>query len=45
MSVRFYLRSEVMIEDIEYFLELKEWTAEGLKLLFNFTNPLLISQG
>ena len=44
-NVRFILNSEIKESDIIYYLQIKRWDDSGLELSFNFSNPLLISQG
>jgi len=39
MQVRFILKSQVDVDKIQYYLGLSEWTEDGLKLFFNFSEP------
>jgi hypothetical protein len=45
MFVEFFLKSDIKVSDIEYWLEIKNWTAEAFDITINFTNPMIISQG
>lgn len=45
MNVRFFMKSDVKVEDIEYYLTVKEWTATNFTIVVNFTKPMQISQG
>ena len=45
IELMFILNSDETPENIEYFLELTNWTEEAMELLVNFTNPLIISKG
>lgn len=45
MEIDFILNSDEKKEDIEYFIELKNWTETDMDLILNFTNPLVISRG
>ena len=45
MNVRFFLKSDIKVEEIEYFLTVGEWTATNFTILVNFTKPMQISQG
>ena len=45
MDVRFFLKSDVKVEDIEYYLTVGEWSATNFTIFVNFTNPMQISQG
>ena len=45
VDVQFLLKSDIEPEDIEYEIGLKEWSQEKIEFKFNFSNPLLISQG
>jgi len=38
-------KGESTLDDLEYSLELKEWTADKLEVQMHFTNPLRISTG
>jgi hypothetical protein len=39
------MKSDVDPEDMEYFLELLEWTVDGLDFKIHFKDPLLASSG
>ena len=41
----FLMMSEVDSSDLEYVLELQQWTETGVDLFINFTDPLKVSQG
>lgn len=40
----FLLESDIDPADLEFDVFIEEWTAEGIKVALNFTNPSLISQ-
>ena len=43
MNVIFYLKSDVKVEDIGYFLVVKTWTADVFEIGIVITTPMLIS--
>lgn len=45
MDIQLILKSDIEIENIEYFLEVKNWTTVSMDVFINFTDPLLISKG
>lgn len=45
MDIQLVLKSDEEVENIEYFLEIKNWTQEFMDVHINFTDPLLISKG
>lgn len=45
LELIFVLNSDQDPNDIEYFLELEDWTEKYLEIRINFTNPLLVSLG
>ena len=45
MNVRFFLKSSVKVQDIGYYVTVKNWTAEGFVIGLVITTPMLISQG
>ena len=45
MEVKFDIKSDVNISQIQYTLKLKNWTEWQIKIGIDFENPLLISQG
>lgn len=45
LDVKFILKSDVNIEDLEYFLNIKSWTPDNFDVGIEFANPLIVSQG
>ena len=45
MNVKFFLKSDVKVEEIGYYLTVKNWTSEGFVIGLVITTPMLISQG
>ena len=45
MDFQFVLRSDIDPENFTYSLGIEEWTQEGMKVLCNFSDPLMISKG
>ena len=43
MNVRFFLKSDEKVEDIEYYLEVSNWTSTSFDIKLNFTKPMQIS--
>ena len=44
-DISFILKSDIDPKNISYAVEIKEWTEYKVSLAFNFSDPLLISQG
>ena len=45
MKVKFFLKSDIKVEDLEYYLSVGDWTATNFTIVATFTNPMQISQG
>ena len=43
MTVRFFLKSDVKVEGIEYFLTVEDWAATNFTFVINFNKPMEIS--
>ena len=40
MNVKFFLKSDIKPEEIEYFLTVGDWTATNFTIVANFTKPM-----
>jgi hypothetical protein len=45
ITVSFVMKSDIDPQEMEYYLELIDWTADGLDFKIHFTDPLLTSSG
>lgn len=45
LEILLEINSNVDPNDIQYSLEITDWTEKNMKLHLNFTNPLMVSKG
>lgn len=44
-DIEFDFYNDIAMDQIEYSVNIEKWTEKQIALFFNFTNPMLISQG
>ena len=45
VSLDFVTNTDTEANPIGYYLDMKEWTADGLGIQINYTDPLMIGKG